>query len=115
MLELIVQGLQNREIAEALFISEHTVKNHITKLFQKLKVSDRSQAIALSIQNRFSILIRIQRKGPQSFSVGPFFGFTRSILLFLSNYSEIRVLGHSNNKLERCIVHSRITPNYMSM
>ncbi|MER2057876.1 MAG: EAL domain-containing protein [Niallia sp.] len=44
--ELIVQGLSNKEISDKLFISEHTVKNHITKIFQKLMVNDRLQAMA---------------------------------------------------------------------
>ena len=44
---LIVEGLSNKEISEKLFISEHTVKNHITNLLSKLNVSDRVQAIAL--------------------------------------------------------------------
>ncbi|RHW37433.1 EAL domain-containing protein [Lysinibacillus yapensis] len=44
---LIVKGLSNKEISEKLFISEHTVKNHITNIFSKLNVSDRVQAIAL--------------------------------------------------------------------
>jgi diguanylate cyclase (GGDEF)-like protein/PAS domain S-box-containing protein len=44
--ELIVQGLSNKEISDKLFISEHTVKNHITRIFQKLKVNDRLQAMA---------------------------------------------------------------------
>lgn len=46
--KLVVMGFSNRDIAEQLFISEHTVKNHITNLFQKLNVSDRAQAIALA-------------------------------------------------------------------
>ncbi|TSI09666.1 EAL domain-containing protein [Lysinibacillus sp. BW-2-10] len=44
---LIVDGLSNKEISEKLFISEHTVKNHITNILAKLQVSDRMQAIAL--------------------------------------------------------------------
>ena len=44
---LIVDGLTNKEISEKLFISEHTVKNHITNIFSKINVSDRVQAIAL--------------------------------------------------------------------
>ncbi|RDU38173.1 hypothetical protein DRW41_00975 [Neobacillus piezotolerans] len=44
--ELLVEGLSNKEISERLFISEHTVKNHITRIFQKLTVSDRLQAMA---------------------------------------------------------------------
>lgn len=44
---LIVDGLTNKEISEKLYISEHTVKNHITNIFSKINVSDRVQAIAL--------------------------------------------------------------------
>lgn len=43
---LIVNGLSNKEISDHLFISEHTVKNHITRIFQKLTVNDRLQAMA---------------------------------------------------------------------
>ncbi|MEH7114112.1 EAL domain-containing protein [Neobacillus niacini] len=44
--KLLVNGLSNKEISDELFISEHTVKNHITRIFQKLAVSDRLQAMA---------------------------------------------------------------------
>lgn len=44
--QLIVDGFSNKEISEKLFISEHTVKNHITRILQKLQVSDRIQAMA---------------------------------------------------------------------
>ncbi|MBO0959006.1 EAL domain-containing protein [Neobacillus sp. MM2021_6] len=44
--KLLVNGLSNKEISEELFISEHTVKNHITRIFQKLSVNDRLQAMA---------------------------------------------------------------------
>ena len=44
--ELIIEGLTNKEISDKLFISEHTVKNHITHIFQKLNVSDRMQAMS---------------------------------------------------------------------
>lgn len=53
--ELLLSGLTNKEISEKLFISEHTVKNHITRIFQKLNVSDRVQAIALVYQTCFEI------------------------------------------------------------
>lgn len=51
--ELLLTGLTNKEISEKLFISEHTVKNHITRIFQKLNVTDRVQAIALVYQTSF--------------------------------------------------------------
>jgi len=47
VLKYLVQGYSNREIAEKLYISVHTVKNHITNIFQKLGVTDRSQVIAM--------------------------------------------------------------------
>ncbi|WML49537.1 EAL domain-containing protein [Neobacillus sp. PS3-34] len=48
--KLIIDGLSNKEISEKLFISEHTVKNHITRILQKLNVSDRLQAMAIIYQ-----------------------------------------------------------------
>jgi DNA-binding NarL/FixJ family response regulator len=42
---LLAQGLSNREIAEKLFISEHTVRNHLGHVFGKLGVSSRTQAV----------------------------------------------------------------------
>lgn len=44
--ELVITGLMNKEISEKLFISQHTVKNHISNIFQKLGVTDRAQAMA---------------------------------------------------------------------
>ena len=44
----IAKGLSNREIAGGLFISEKTVRNHITSIFDKLGVSSRAQAIVLA-------------------------------------------------------------------
>jgi len=44
----IAKGLNNREIATSLFISEKTVRNHITNLFDKLGVSSRAQAIVMA-------------------------------------------------------------------
>jgi len=43
---LLLQGLSNREIAESLSISEHTVKTHLKGIFHKVGVSSRGQAVA---------------------------------------------------------------------
>jgi len=48
VLELIAQGLSNQEIADQLFISLATVKTHSSKLFEKLDVQRRTQAIRKS-------------------------------------------------------------------
>ncbi|MBP6673017.1 MAG: helix-turn-helix transcriptional regulator [Bacteroidetes bacterium] len=45
VLELIAQGLSNREIAEKLFLSPHTVKSHSSSLFIKLNARRRTEAI----------------------------------------------------------------------
>jgi NarL family two-component system response regulator LiaR len=45
ILGLIAAGLSNREIGEKLFVSENTVKTHSSRLFQKMSVSRRTQAV----------------------------------------------------------------------
>jgi DNA-binding NarL/FixJ family response regulator len=47
VIDLIVQGRTNRAIAEHLFLSEKTVKNHVNNIYGKLGVASRSEAIAL--------------------------------------------------------------------
>jgi two-component system NarL family response regulator len=50
VLELIVQGLANKQIAYSLSIAEHTVKNHVKSILSKLGVQDRTQAATVAIQ-----------------------------------------------------------------
>ena len=50
VLKLIAQGLRNRDIAAELVISEKTVGNHISNIFTKLQVNDRSQAIVRALR-----------------------------------------------------------------
>jgi DNA-binding NarL/FixJ family response regulator len=50
VLQLIVGGNSNKEIASALFISEATVKTHINSLLSKLGVTDRTQAATTALQ-----------------------------------------------------------------
>lgn len=51
VLKLLSQGLYNKEIAAQLSISEKTVKNHVSRLFKKINVSDRTQAAVYAIKN----------------------------------------------------------------
>lgn len=51
VLKLITQGLLNKEIADLLCISEKTVKNHVSNIFKKIEVSDRTQAAVYAIKN----------------------------------------------------------------
>ena len=50
ILELIAQGLSNREIAEKLFVSESTVRTHSSRIFDKLGARRRTQAVQLGKQ-----------------------------------------------------------------
>jgi len=50
ILELIAQGMSNREIADKLFVSENTVKTHASRVFSKLNVRRRTQAVLVAKQ-----------------------------------------------------------------
>ncbi len=50
VLQLLAQGLSNREIAEAMFISDRTVQAHLTRIFAKMGVSSRLEAVLTAIR-----------------------------------------------------------------
>ncbi len=50
ILKLLATGDSNREIAQRLFISEQTVKNHVANIFRKLEVNDRTKAALLAVK-----------------------------------------------------------------
>jgi two-component system response regulator DegU len=51
VLELLGKGLRNKDIAARLFLSEKTVKNHISNIFMKLHVNDRTEAALLAARH----------------------------------------------------------------
>jgi len=51
VLQMLADGKSNRAIGEALFISEKTVKNHVSNILQKLEVNDRTHAVVTAIRN----------------------------------------------------------------
>ncbi|GAA2897534.1 response regulator [Microbacterium esteraromaticum] len=52
VLELLADGLGNRELARALFVSEATVKSHLSHIYAKLGVDTRAGAVAAAIEQR---------------------------------------------------------------
>jgi DNA-binding NarL/FixJ family response regulator len=52
VLQLVADGLGNRQIARALFVSEETVKTHVRRLLRKLKATSRAHAVAIALRKR---------------------------------------------------------------
>ncbi|MBV6625351.1 MAG: response regulator transcription factor [Rivularia sp. (in: Bacteria)] len=50
ILQMLTSGLSNKAIAQQLHISEHTVKFHVSSIFQKLNVSTRTEAVAVGVR-----------------------------------------------------------------
>jgi len=54
VLKLIARGLNNREIAETLVISEKTVKTHVSSILSKLQLDDRTKAAIYALQHNLA-------------------------------------------------------------
>jgi DNA-binding NarL/FixJ family response regulator len=50
ILKYLVDGYKDRQIAESLFISEHTVRSHIKNIYKKFRVTSRSQAVVEAVR-----------------------------------------------------------------
>jgi two-component system, NarL family, response regulator LiaR len=55
VLNLLAKGLSNEDIAKQLFLSDGTVRNHVSSIVAKLGVSDRTQAAIIAIQHGFGV------------------------------------------------------------
>ena len=62
VLDCLVMGSSNKEIGDALFITEQTVKNHMTSVLKKLQVDDRVAALRYAVTNRWAEI------GPQPYA-----------------------------------------------
>lgn len=51
MLQVVAEGLTNKEIAAQLFVTDRTVKNYLTELYEIFQVNNRAQAIAYAIRH----------------------------------------------------------------
>lgn len=56
VLVMVCKGLSNQEAAKQLFLSEKTVKNHLTNIFRKIGVTDRTQAVLYAIKNKIVVI-----------------------------------------------------------
>lgn len=63
IVRLIAQGSSNERVAEALGISEQTVKNHLSAIFRKLGVSDRTQAVIYALRHGWMRLSELGEDG----------------------------------------------------
>ena len=52
VLKLVAKGLNNRDIAKELFISENTVKNHIRNILEKLQLHSRMEAVVYAVREK---------------------------------------------------------------
>ena len=50
VLELIAQGLRNREVGKALGITEETIKVHVRNIMEKLSAQDRTEAVTMALR-----------------------------------------------------------------
>ncbi|MEY3734471.1 MAG: hypothetical protein RL347_1830 [Actinomycetota bacterium] len=71
VLELLCAGRTNHEIAEELVISDNTVKNHVRRLFEKLHVRSRTEAVVRAARWGLVRIDGAESAGPSSLPAGP--------------------------------------------
>lgn len=55
IIQMITKGRKNREIASTLCLSEHTIKAHVSRIYRRLKVCNRSQLVSLAKENNIEL------------------------------------------------------------
>lgn len=56
VMELLAEGYSNQRISETLYITDKTVKNHISSILRKLNVPDRTNAVLYALKNRWFVI-----------------------------------------------------------
>ena len=64
VLKLVAKGLTNRDIADALYISENTVKNHVRNILEKLHLHSRTEAVIYAVKEKLLDLDETSEGGP---------------------------------------------------
>lgn len=57
ILQGMVQGLDYKEVGDKLFISPHTVRNHIANIYQKLQVKNKAQAVSVAVKSKWFVAL----------------------------------------------------------
>ncbi len=55
IVQMVAQGLKNKEIADQLCLSEHTIKAHISHIFKKLNIKRRTQLVSLYLESGLDV------------------------------------------------------------
>lgn len=69
--ELVTQGLSNKEVANRLFVTEKTVKFHLTNIYKKMNVKSRAQLIVWCLPNMTFVERKEQSEGVQAGNAQP--------------------------------------------
>ena len=65
VLKLVARGMNNRDIAKELFISENTVKNHVRNILEKLQIHSRMEAVMIAVREKL-IELRCARRSARA-------------------------------------------------
>ncbi len=68
--ELVTQGLSNKEVSNRLFVTEKTVKFHLTNIYKKMNVKSRAQLIVWCLPNMTFVERKEQSQGVQNINSG---------------------------------------------